>query len=94
MTDDLKSRWSRVVAHLETALALLPASPSESAESGRVTQYQEFVRANELELALDELEGLGQRNAVHGEFWARLLGAAEEMGLHAHAIRYRQRGAE
>ena len=88
-----KERWALVAAHLEAAFSPLPTSPSESPDRVRVAQFKEFLFQNELALALDELEGLGESNSVQAELWTRLLAAAEEMGLQSHAIRYRQRGA-
>ncbi len=44
-----------------------------------------------LELALDELEMLGEVNAVQHAFWESMLSAAVEMKLTDRAERYRER---
>ena len=38
--------------------------------------FEECVRDNEMELALDELEDLGLTNTPPAEFWRRLMYAA------------------
>ena len=43
---------------------------------------------NELELALAELEGLGEVNSCPPRFWRELLSAAQNMGLQKHARTY------
>jgi len=54
-----------------------------------VSQLEEFLHQTELALAMEELEGLGQANGVGEEFWTELVLAAENMGLHEQATRYR-----
>ena len=80
---------------LDRAIGLLPANPVEGDEGGfRVDRFREWMEHNELELALDELEGLGIDNVVPREFWAELRGAAREMGLGDHIERIDQKLAE
>jgi len=50
-------------------------------------QYSEFIAANELELALDELEALASRTQCPPDFWRVLLSAANRMGLSKHSAR-------
>ncbi len=88
---ELEASWSRTRAHLENAFAQLPASPVDGEEGGSAQEYREWLDYNELELALDELEMLGEVNGVERTFWEFLLQAATEMDLNDHAMRYRMR---
>jgi hypothetical protein len=90
----LEESWDRTRAFLDRAIGLLPASPVESDEGGRVDRFREWMEFNELELALDELEGLGIHNVVPREFWAELRGAAGEMELGDHSARIDRKLAE
>ena len=92
--DRLHESWARTRTHLGRAAVLLPVSPVESADGGCVRRYREWIEHNELELALDELEGLGDRSNVPGEFWSHLLDAAKEMGLRDHVLRLGRRSSE
>ena len=95
MTDRrLQESWTRAQAHLSRAAALLPASLVESDEGGRLDRYREWIEHNELELALDELEGLGENNPVPRPFWAHLRDAAIEMRLDQHLLRLDRKLAE
>lgn len=88
---ELEESWTRTRSHLGQALALLPANLVESVEGGRLDQYLEWIEHNELGLALDELEGLGEINPVSRQFWAFLLSAALEMKLDEHVTRMARR---
>ena len=86
---ELEASWSRTRAHLNKAFAQLPPSPKDGEEGGSVPRYREWLDHNELELALEELELLGEANNVGELFWEFLLRAATEMNLNTHAARYR-----
>ena len=73
--------WQRTRTHLAAAAALLPASPRKNPDGGSLQRYDEVLEHNELELALDELEGLAEVNAVPPAFWTALAEAASEMKL-------------
>jgi hypothetical protein len=88
---ELEASWSRTRANLEKAFAQLPSFPEDGEEGGSVRRYREWLDYNELELALDELELLGEANHVGKLFWESLLRAATEMSLNAHAARYREK---
>lgn len=88
---ELEASWARTRAHLANAFAQLPASPVDGEAGGAVQRYREWLDHNELELALDELEMLGELNDVDRRFWEFLLRAATEMKLSDHALRYRER---
>ena len=53
---DLRRLWAAVFQDFEQAMTFLPIPPVESA--GRMRRLKEYLHHNELELALDELEGL------------------------------------
>jgi hypothetical protein len=76
---------------LSQAAAQLPSTPFESEEGGRLATFREFLDHNELELALDELELLGDHNRVPIAFWWYMHAAASEMKLLEHCERYDQR---
>lgn len=88
--EELEASWARTRDHLEHAFARLPASPVDGEEGGAVDQFREWLDHNELGLALDELEMLGEANDVGRGFWECLLQAATEMSLRDHAERYRK----
>lgn len=88
---DLEASWTRTRAYLQAAFRELPASLAKGEEGQTTQQYFEWLEHNELELALDELEGLGETNPVPISFWRALLDAATNMNLGEHAERYRQR---
>ena len=89
----LQESWDRTRGHLNRALVLLPAVPAES-DDARVSRYYELIEHNELELALDELEGLGEMNSASQRFWSHLRDAAQEMGLGGHLARFERRLSE
>jgi len=83
MSPSLQQSWEMTRADLERARNLIPSSKDES----DLAQYVEFLEANELELALDELEAIGSETACPPEFWRVLLSAAEGMHLTEHVTR-------
>ncbi|GEP43417.1 hypothetical protein [Brevifollis gellanilyticus] len=84
----LRASWKRTKAHLADARRELPAHPLSGEEGGSDSGFQEFIDHNELELALDELEGMATTNATTTHFWVSLRAAAEEMQLDRHRDRY------
>ena len=84
----LRKSWQTTEGYLDDAFKLLPMSVKDNPEGGSVTEYREYLSHNELELALDELEGLGDVNKLPIEYWKILLYAAKEMGLTKHEKRY------
>ena len=88
---ELQASWARTRTYLESAFAQLPASPVEGEEGGSAQAYRGWVDHNELELALDELEMLGEANPVDPGFWQLLLQAATEMKLDDRAARYQEK---
>jgi hypothetical protein len=84
---ELAASWARTRQHLQGALAQLPSPAQPGEDGGAVEMYREYLDENELELALDELEMLGDANPVPPGFWHSLLKAALEMGLTTHVER-------
>ena len=88
---DLERSWSTTATHLNAARSLLPKVPAPGVEGASVSGFEECVRHNEMELALDELEDLGLTNAPPPEFWRQLMQAAENMGLSERATDFERR---
>jgi hypothetical protein len=89
--EKLERSWRTTTRRLEAARALLTGTTAEDPESGTLAAYEDYLTHNELELALDELEGVGKLDGRPPGFWRELLAAAENMGLREHAARYRVR---
>jgi hypothetical protein len=89
--------WKIVRWHLEQARLVLPQDVLENTgelpdhELGTLTAYDEYLDYNELELALDQLEGLGELNDCRGGFWRSLEKAAALMGLEERAASLHQK---
>ena len=60
----LKHSWTVTRWHLDSATDFLPEAWLDSAELGPMAKYYEWIDHNELELALDELERLGDENGA------------------------------
>lgn len=84
----LRASWKRTEAHLKEARRELPVDPVPGHEIGSAADFQEFLDHNELELALDELEGMAYTNPSTARFWFSLRKAASEMQLEGHRDRY------
>ncbi len=88
--------WKRrkvAAAHLEHARGLLP-SPSQNltAQYGRLlSDYRSYLERNELELALNVLQELGELVPCCGGDWRNLERAAQAMGFHDRIPYLRQR---
>ena len=90
---EVERSWDRTRGHLNAAVACLhPDSDGRECDE-LLRRHQEYLDVNELELALDELEALGDLLHERGSFWWHLLLAAEEMGFEQHAERIRQKWA-
>ena len=85
---DLERSWSITRSHFSTALSYLPPEPVGGDEGWSLPRYQEWLEHNELELALDELAGLGEANMAPKAFWQELIAAANNMGLKDRAEAY------
>jgi hypothetical protein len=89
---ELRRLWVAVRQDFDRARALLPAPPAEA--EGSVGRLAEWLDHNELELALGELEALGEDNTAPPAYWRELASAAERMGLAEQAERLSRRAAE
>ena len=90
---ELWKNWKVTEAHLEHARGLLP-SPSQdiATEYQRLlSDYRSYFGHNELELALDMLQELGDLVPCRGGYWRNLERAAETMGLQDRMAYLRQR---
>ncbi|MBC8023915.1 MAG: hypothetical protein H7Y14_12390 [Burkholderiales bacterium] len=62
-----------------------------SADGASLKGFEECLRQNEMEFAMDELEDLGLSCHPVAEFWRHLMFAAESMELTDRASEYKQR---
>jgi hypothetical protein len=83
--EELSESWERARSHLARAWVELPSG------SGDTNEYQEYLDHNELGLAMEALRDLGNLRGAHGQFWAALADAAEQMKLQQQAEEYRRR---
>jgi hypothetical protein len=60
---------------------------------GSLANFDRFLEHNEIELALDEIEGVGGQFSAPAEFWLALAGAAIQMGLIERATQLARRAA-
>ena len=84
----LRASWERTKSHLRKARCELPEAPTRGHEGGTLEGFEEYLNHNELELALDELEGLASANQTSSQFWFNMRAAASEMSLTHHVERY------
>lgn len=99
---ELAKRWKVTESYLEQAKQLLPPSILQGDQSVdnenilSLADFEKFLRVNELELALGELESLGEIYVQDccGEFWLTLDRAASSMELHERAAQFGQRFRE
>ena len=93
MTDPkLYKTWRVVRALFEHARNALPQpGPDQKAEFDRLLrEHHDILDHNELELALDMLEELGNLVPCRGGFWKDLERAADIMKLHHRAAHFRE----
>lgn len=90
---ELWKRWKVTEAHLENAHGLLPAPPVDvTAEYERLlNDYRSYLDQNELELALDTLQELGDLVPCRGGYWRNLERAADTIQLHDRIPHLRRR---
>ncbi len=88
---ELEVLWAKVRTRFDAAVRLLPNPVLPREDGGSLEAYQDWLSHNELELALDELDILGESNPVPRQYWLELAAAAELMKLNEHEARYRAR---
>lgn len=86
---ELEQSWAITKRHLAAAKQELPVQLPKFEDGWSPERYDEWFSHNELELAFDELEGIGAQVECSRRFWEELLAAAENMGLTEHAARCR-----
>jgi hypothetical protein len=99
---ELANRWMVTESLLEQAKQLLPTSILQgdlSVGNGSLSalaDFKKYLRVNELGLALDELESLGEIHAKDccGEYWLSLERAALSMELNERAAQFHLRFRE
>ena len=84
---ELIELWGKIEARLEAAASFLPSPARDGDEGGTIENYREWLDHNELGLALEELQMLGEANTVPDIFWVELETAASLMGLEEEAKR-------
>jgi hypothetical protein len=90
-SDELRKSWAISLRHLAASRFYLEEHlVSKDAEESWINA-QAFLHHNELELALEELQELGELCFAPRVFWSELLLAAENMGLADNAYFIRQR---
>jgi hypothetical protein len=89
--NELERMWAATAKHLKAARAQLPEVPAPGVDGATVSGFDECLRDNEMELALDELEDLGLTNAPPADFWQHLIFAAESMELSERAADFKRR---
>ncbi len=77
--------WTQIRTDLQRARNTLPSNATDHAA---ISQYEEFLSHNELQLACEMLESYGQSHTVSKEFWVALRDAAAKMNLSGLAGRY------
>ena len=84
-TPELIELWKQIEADLRRAVQTLPP---EAVDDPAVSEFEDFLGHNELELACDALECYAQEHPVSRGFWLALRDASLKMELHEHAARY------
>jgi hypothetical protein len=82
---DIRELWAQIRADLDQARSTLL---NDAANDKAISQYEEFLSHNELELACDMLESYAETHSVNKEFWLALRDAADKMELYGRAQRY------
>ena len=84
--DALQAGWDRTIGHLRDAETVLGhvAHPA-------LAEYRRFLQHNELDLAMEALEAVGEALDAQPAFWSALKAAADEMRLAKHSDRYARR---
>ena len=81
MESKLEKQWKLTIAELESARGYIPPEGLDDELAKYLHEYNEFLEHNELELALDMLEEIGESMSLPEEFWRSAKKSAEIMGL-------------
>ncbi len=84
---ELERSWAVTRKHLDAAREVLSVAGLDGTIEARklISEYNEFLAHNELELALDMLEAAADGQSAPQEFWQHLIRAARNMGLETRA---------
>jgi hypothetical protein len=77
----LAKKWKTIEIQLIQAYDFLLKSENFNLEQKELKNYQEFLRANELELAMIELAEIAYEHGANFGFWQTLQKAAKNMDL-------------
>ncbi|AFU99529.1 hypothetical protein [Simiduia agarivorans] len=81
-------RWALIEAELMAAFVLLPETTVESDCGYRKDDFLSYIKANELLLAMEELDGVIEDNpSPSSTFWLHLINASKLMDCR-HLERY------
>jgi len=73
-------RWKLIEAELVSAFELLPEATIESGDGYCKDDFLDYINANELLLAMEELDGVIEDNpSPSKEFWLHLINASKLM---------------
>ena len=77
---ELTERWRLIKAELMAAFELLPSNTIESDNEYRKEDFLDYINANELLLAMEELDGVIEDNpSPSKKFWMHLISASKLM---------------
>jgi len=86
----LEQSWKVTIGYLQASYSLLPKEmPFEEAVGFR-EDYLDFLKHNELELAMNSLDDLGILCNVPNQYWKQLELAATNMELFSEAERFKK----
>ena len=90
---NLHASWDATTRDLTAARRLLPKEPLSSDDGATLENFEQFLKHNELALALDEIIGLGAKNSAPLQFWQLLKLAADRMSADQTEIDRHLRGS-
>ncbi len=90
---ELWKRWKVTFAHLKHARQKLaePTVENQAEYQRLLSDYHDYLEHDELELALDCLEELGDLTNSRGSFWQDLERAARTMQLTSRVLHFHQK---
>jgi hypothetical protein len=78
---ELVKSWKATEVMLNQASDFLLEPDRFSLPEKSLAEYKEYLRVNELELAMEELESIAREHGAKSGFWRRLQKAAHQMNL-------------
>jgi hypothetical protein len=87
----LIKRWKVIETLLRRARGYLPEEPDDPNVARLLQQFTEFIDHNELGLALDTLEEIGEFIHCRGRYWRDLERAALTMDLNERAAAFHKK---